>query len=51
LITQSSPSRTARVLIDATSDPPSGSVTAIADTTSPLIDGTRYFRFKSSEPN
>jgi hypothetical protein len=42
LITQSSPSRTARVLIAATSEPASGSVTAMALTTSPRIDGTRY---------
>ena len=26
-------------------------MTAIADTSSPRIEGTRYFRFKSSEPN
>jgi hypothetical protein len=50
LITQSSPSRTARVLIEATSEPPSGSVTAIAETVSPLIAGTRKRRFRSSEP-
>ena len=50
LITQWSPSRTARVLIPATSEPAPGSVTAIAATCSPLIAGTRYCCFSSSLP-
>jgi hypothetical protein len=34
-----------------TSEPASGSVTAIAATISPLMAGTRKRRFSSSEPN
>jgi hypothetical protein len=41
LMIQSSPSRTARVLIAATSDPASGSVTATAATISPRKAGAR----------
>ncbi len=51
LITHSSPSRTARVWIAATSEPAPGSVTAIADTISPAIAGTRNCCFSSSLPN
>ena len=41
LITQSSPSRSARVRSPATSDPASDSVTAIEQTISPRIAGAR----------
>ncbi len=41
LITHSSPSRTARVRMPATSEPASGSVTATAQTFSPRISGGR----------
>jgi hypothetical protein len=42
LMTQWSPSRTARVRMPATSEPASGSVTATAHTFSPRINGGRY---------
>ncbi len=41
LMTHSSPSRTALVRIEATSEPASGSVTAIAATISPRMAGAR----------
>ena len=50
-MTQSSPSRTARVLMPATSDPASGSVMPRQEIFSPLIAGTRYSCFCSSVPN
>ena len=49
-MTHSSPSRTARVRIPATSLPASGSVTAMDVTTSPRIAGARYRSFSSGEP-
>ncbi len=49
--TQVSPSRTARVVIPATSEPASGSVSAIAPIFSPLIAGRRYRSFSASVPN
>jgi hypothetical protein len=51
LITQSSPSRTARVLMPATSEPASGSVIPRQLIFWPLIEGTRYSCFCSSVPN
>ncbi len=48
---QSSPSRAARVVSAATSEPASGSVTAIAATASPVMAGARYCCFSSAEPN
>ena len=50
-MTHSSPSRTARVLIPATSEPASGSVMPRQEIFSPRIAGTRYSCFCSSEPN
>jgi hypothetical protein len=41
LITYSSPSRTARVLMPETSEPASGSVMPRQEIFSPLIEGTR----------
>ena len=51
LITQEAPSRTARVLMPATSEPAPGSVTAMAATCSPRMAGTRYCSFSASLPN
>ena len=51
LITHSSPSRTARVLIPATSDPASGSVIPRQEIFTPRIEGARYACFCSSVPN
>ena len=51
MITQSSPSRTARVRSWATSEPVSGSVTAIEVTAVPAMAGARNRRFSSSDPN
>ena len=48
---QSSPSRTARVRIPATSDPASGSVMAMAAIFSPRMAGSSQRRFCSSVPN
>ncbi len=50
LMTHSSPSRTARVRNPATSEPASGSDTAIAATMSPAIAGRRYCSFNSGLP-
>ena len=50
LITHSSPSRTARVRMPATSDPASGSETAIEVTISPAMAGRRYRSFSSGLP-
>ena len=50
LMTHSSPSRTARVRIPATSLPASGSVTAMDVTTSPRMAGSRYRAFRASLP-
>ena len=50
-MTHSSPSRTARVLMPATSEPASGSVMPRQEIFSPRIAGTRYSCFCSSEPN
>ncbi len=51
LITYSSPSRTARVLIPATSEPASGSVMPRHRILVPWIAGTAHSCFCSSEPN
>ena len=51
LITYSSPSLTARVLIPATSEPASGSVIPIARIALPWIAGTTHSCFCSSVPN
>ena len=51
LITYSSPSRTARVLMPDTSEPASGSVIPSEEIFWPLIEGTRYSCFCSSVPN
>jgi hypothetical protein len=51
LITYSSPSRTARVLIPDTSEPASGSVMPRHRIASPLIAGCAQRRFCSSLPN
>jgi hypothetical protein len=51
LMTHSSPSRTAVVLMPATSEPASGSVMPRHAIFWPLIAGTRYFCFCSSVPN
>jgi hypothetical protein len=45
LMTHSSPSRIALVRIEATSEPASGSVTAIEHTCSPRSTGARYASF------
>ena len=50
LITRSSPSRTARVLRDAKSEPDSGSLYPWHHCTSPRATGGRCVRFCSSEP-
>ena len=50
LITHSSPSRTARVRMPATSEPWSGSLTAMEATISPRIAGARYCSFCSWVP-
>ncbi len=50
LITHSSPSRVARVRRPATSEPASGSVTAMAATISPATAGRRYCSFSSWLP-
>ena len=50
LMTHSSPSRTARVRMPATSLPASGSVTAMDVTTSPRMAGARYRSLSSCEP-
>ena len=49
-MTHSSPSRTARVRMPATSLPASGSVTAMEATSSPRMDGARYCSFSSCDP-
>ena len=49
-MTHSSPSRTARVRMPATSLPASGSVTAMAATMSPRIAGRRYCSLSSWLP-
>ena len=49
-MTYSSPSRTARVLMPATSDPASGSVIPRARIASPRIAGTSHSCFCSSLP-
>ncbi len=46
----SSPSRTARVRMPATSLPASGSLTAMAATISPRMAGVRYRCFSSWDP-
>ena len=51
LITYSSPTRSALVRIDATSDPAPGSVTAIEQTASPRMAGSRNFFLSSCDPN
>ena len=51
LITNSSPSRTARVLIPATSEPASGSVIPRQRIFVPWIAGTTHSCLCSSEPN
>ena len=50
LITQESPSRRARVFNPATSEPASGSVTAIEQIVSPRMIAGRYFCFCSGVP-
>ena len=50
LMTYSSPSRTARVLMPATSEPASGSVMPRQRIFSPLIAGTTHSCFCSSVP-
>jgi hypothetical protein len=50
LITQQSPSRRARVFRPATSEPASGSVTAIEQTVSPRMIAGRYFCFCADVP-
>ena len=50
-MTYSSPSRTARVLMPATSEPASGSVIPRQRIFSPAIAGAAHSRFCSSVPN
>jgi len=50
-MTYSAPSRTARVLIPATSEPASGSVIPSERIASPRIEGTSHSCFCSSVPN
>ena len=50
-MTHSSPSRTARVLMPATSEPASGSVMPRQRIFSPRIAGSAHWRFCSSVPN